>query len=547
MLAARPAAAETPRLLAVALEADDAAALCPPPACSLSDFWDRARAMGVTAAVLREKPLRRLAERGEVLHVPREEFEKWKALGLVAPGAVLQPDTLWIKDARVVEQVLEAVSRRGVAVATSASAGYTLVQFPEGYASVEDALGVYETAALLPLEGKSILPVFVGRDDGEPALGAVALRWRADGTPAGYAGSEPLSPADALLRARSVHVDAPRNAFLRASWAHPRRLLVVRLRASLGRDRAFELLRARLRELSEQGPDASLPAAAPPPFEPSRWAPAALAGLWFIALLGGLLSARMGLYALKVSRRRTKLAAPAAAPVAQLVCGLAGAVVVAQLFGWAARACLDALGEPLAPSQWTRATTLAPIVVGLLTLYRIDTDAWSKRLAKPLTGRRLLELLAAAAGLVLVLEPRATLDALGLLPVLSAAEDLLPWWVSARWREALVGVPCLLHAMFLVDWRLECPDCDSLPKGPAGDPRTWFIPGLVGPAGVIVAAARGSEPVWSAFAHSGAAAAVGALVGAALIYRRAASVRHAHSASEPEPEAGQADGPAAAD
>lgn len=531
-LLAAPSFAEPPRLMSVALEADDAAALCQPPACKLGDFWDRAKAMGVSAVVLREKPLRRLAERGEVLHVPREEFEKWRALGLVAPGAVLQPDTLWVKDPRVVEQVLEAVTRRGVAVSTSSQGAYVLVQFPEGYASVEDALGVYETSALEPLEGKGLLPVFVGRDEVDTPLGPVALRWRADGTPAGYAGAEPLSPADAMLRARSVSVQAPRAAFLRAAWGHPRRLLVVRLSVSLGRERSFELLRARLRELAERGPDATLPRTPPPPFEPAPWAWAARAGLWAIALLGGLLSARLGLLALKASRRRARRAAPLASPVLQLVCGLAAAVVVAQGFGWLARFCLDGLGRAIAPEGWARAVTLAPIVIGLLTLYRIDPEAWSRRLARPLTGRRALELMAAALALALVLQPRAILGAAGLLPWLHHLEDLAPWWAGLRWREALVGFPCLLHALFLVDWRLECPDCESLPPGPSGDPRTWFIPGLLGPAGVVVAAARGGETGWMSFSHSAAAAAAGALIGAAVIARRVAYVRHAHHQAE---------------
>lgn len=532
LLLAGAARAEPPRLFGVALEADDAAELCPPPACSLTDFWDRAAAMGVHAAVVREKPLRRLAERGEVLHVPREEFEKWKALGLVSPGATLQPDSLWIKDPRAAEQVLEAVSRRGVAVSTSAQAPYMLIQFAEGYAAVAESLGVYESGALLPLEGRGLIPVYVGREDGETRLGDVALRRLADGTAALYGGAEPLTPADALLRARTVSVEAPPNAVLRAAWAHPRRLLVFRMPAALGRERAFELLRERLRDLQKAGPRAPFPAAKNPeaaPFEPAPYSWAAAAGLWLVAVLGGLLSARCGLVALKASRRAAKASAPMLSPVAELFVGLAACLLAAQAFGWAARLCLDALGQPLASRAWQRAVLLAPVLIGLLTLYPVDPEEWSRRLRKPLTGRRLLEVLALLAAAALVLEPRGVLSRLGLTPALAGLDGALPWWATLRWREALVGFPCLLHALFLVDWRLDCPDCESLPRGAAGDPRTWFIPGLVGPAGVIVAASRGDAATADALVHSALAALMGALIGAVVIARRVARVRHAHA------------------
>lgn len=505
----------------MALESEDASALCPAPSCSLADFWDRARAVGVSAAVLRETPIGVLADRGEALYITRQEFEKWKALGLVAPGAVLKPDTLWIKDPGVLTQVLDAVGRRGVAVSTSATAGYQLVQFPEGYASVEDSLGVYDSEAMAALQGRRLAVVYAGAGaaeaPGDPSGTLIGLTWGADGQVTGQAGS----PGQFPLRARSVAVDAPEAELMRAAWSYPQRLLVVRLEPALGREANFDLLRERLRALARRGPQAPLPAQAPPGAPAPGPVPAAAlaCALWLIAALGGLLSARVGLAALKRSRGFAQRRLPPASPVLELLIGAAAALAAAHLFGCAARACLDALGRPVAPQSWTRLATACPIFVGVLTLYAIDPHDLARRVRRPVTWRQVFWAAGLVAAAALILEPRRLIEAAGAAPLLARLEDASPslWWGAWRWREALVGFPCLLYSMSLIEWRLECPDCSSLPKGPFGDPRTWFLPGLLAPAGVLEAAARGGPPLTMAFWHSCAAGALGCALGAALI------------------------------
>ena len=536
--AARARAGAPARVLAVALEADDAAALCPAPACSLADFWDRARAMGVTAAVVRERPLKRLAERGEVLHITREEFEKWKVLGLLAPGAVLKPDTLWIKDDAVLRQVLEAVERRGVSVSTSSMAGYNLVEFPEGYASVEESLGVYDSEALDALRGRKLAVIRVGRDAEGAEAYLAGLSWRPDGQVEGRGGLQAPASFDALLHARVLPVDAPAGAFVREAWSHPQRLLDVRLPAAPGREADFELLRARLRTLAQLGPSAGLPASAPRRPGPPSAAWLLSAALWLLACLGGLLSARAGLAALKRSRAFAQRALPVASPVLELLLGVCAMVLAAQLFGLAARACLDALGRPLASGAWLRAAVAAPIVIGVLTLYTLDPEDLSRRARRPATWRQLFLAAAGLAAAAVVLEPRAVLQAAGASAWLARLEDASPrlWWATWRWREVLVGFPCLLYAFFLIDWRLECPDCLAMPKGASGDPRTWFLPGLLAPAGVLGAAARGGVGPWTALAHSALAAAAGSLLGALLIGWRVRRSHHAgHGSKVPGP------------
>ena len=148
-----------------AIEAEEAATLCASTGYPLSDFLERAAAMGVRAVVLRQASIANLARRGEILRFSREEFEKWKAAGFIAPGIVLKPDTFWLRDERKFSQLTQAVLRLGMAVSTSSSAGYYLLQFPEGVmgAVSEDAtLGVYDPDMLQVLAGRSLLPVYAG-------------------------------------------------------------------------------------------------------------------------------------------------------------------------------------------------------------------------------------------------------------------------------------------------------------------------------------------------------------------------------------------------
>ncbi len=522
-----------PQIAALAVEAEDAAAVCQAPACRLGDFWDRAAAAGVSAVVLRECPLKELALRGEVLHVTREEFDKWQALGIVSPGATLKPDTIWVKDPQVLAQVLEAVERQGVSVSTASSAGYVLVQFPDGYAAASESLGAYDAETLASLDGHSLAKIF--SESQGLALKPVGLRWQADGRLAGYAGL----PGDWTLMPRLLDASCARAVLLRAAFSDPARLLVLRLSPQDGVDGAIERLRQARAALVAAGLTPGLPARAPSRPRPAAPAWLLAAALWSLGLVGPLLAARAGLSALKAARAQAAARWPVASPVLQLAAGLACETAAAAAMGLAARACLESLGFPGPSPAWVRFSVVAPVIVGLLTLYTIDLAQWAVVLAKPLSRGQALAAAALTAAGALVLDPRSIVISAGLWPALRQLESFAGplWWLPWRWRETLIGVPCLLYAMFLIDWRLDCPDCASLSGGTLNDARTWFLPGLLAPVGVAAAVARRGTPLALTLEQTAAALAIGSVLGAFLIVAR---MRRAHRAAvAPRPE-GQA-------
>lgn len=510
------------RVVVPAVEAEEAAALCARSGLSLEDFWDRVKAMGVAAAVLRQKPVRKLVERGEAFYFERGELEKWRTIGLVAPGVTLKPNTLWVKDARLVEQVLDSASQKGMTVTTSTSAGYHLVHLPT---AVEEAgLGAYDPELLRVLDGRGLAEVRAATE----RLSSVGLRWEAGGSVKGFPAAE--GPADLKLETRSVPVDAGPAELLRAAYGRPRRLLVFKLSAARGAEENFELLRACLRELSRRGLPLGLPAK--PPEEPSQPSPLQAwlirALLLLFALLGPLFSARTGLIAMKRVRVLAHERWPVVMPVAQLVCGILAAALVAAGVGAAARACFDALPAPPSVDSWAFAALAGPLTIGLLTLFTVDPAGWLERAAKPLTAAALLTAAAVLVAAALILEPRSALQAAGLWDWAGRLEEAPPafWWATWRWREILVGYPCLLQALYLINWKMDCPDCEAGPSGPASDPRLWFLLGLLAPIGVVVALGRGGVPQVLALEHTAWAAAGGSFLGAlGIAWRRRVASR----------------------
>jgi hypothetical protein len=233
-------------------------------------------------------------------------------------------------------------------------------------------------------------------------------------------------------------------------------------------------------------------------------------------VFGPLLAARAGLVALKRARVLALSRAPILSPVAQVAAGLAAAGIAAAFVGLAARACFASLGvlRPLAP--WARATLILPLAVAMLTLYTIDLEEWSRRFASTVRWGQLIGLGAAAAAALLLIEPRRLFFAAHLQGVFALLQrPELPWWWDWRWREALVGWPCLMQSFFLINWRMDCPDCASLDEHPLKDPRTWFLLGLLAPIGVVVSVGLQQAPRDAALAQTAWSALAGCLLGVA--------------------------------
>lgn len=495
------------RFALAALDSDEAAALCARAGYPLGDFWERAKAVGMGAALVREKPLSYFMERGDILRFTREEFEKWKAMGLISPGSSLRPDTLWAKSPELLAQAVASGLRQGLAVSTSSSGGYHLAEFSPGAAPGLPA--GYDPEILKSLEGRGLaLAAAVPASDQTPGRPArVRLLRFSRGVPAG----------DLLLPMRSIGVRAGLAQWLRAAHGGSRRLLLARLDTGAGIEPNFEALRGALRGLAQREVALSLPEPLEAGRQPGPWE-GRLRGLaaWLLGILGPLLAARAGLLALKRARTAALARLPVASPVIQLAAGMAGAAAGAVLAGLAARV----LSSPGSAESWAFWAMSGPMLIGLLTLYTIDLEEWRKNLGLPLSYGGCLKGLALSAGLVLLFFPRWVLaQAAGF----SAGPGPLAaafWWVPWRWREILIGFPCLLHAFFLVNWRLDCPDCESRQGSPLSDPRAWFLLGLLGPIGVITALGKGAVPAGLALRHTILALLMGSLFGGLSIAAR---------------------------
>jgi hypothetical protein len=225
---------------------------------------------------------------------------------------------------------------------------------------------------------------------------------------------------------------------------------------------------------------------------------------------------------------------PVASPVLQLAAGLASTAAFAAAAGLVVHAFAALTRQPL-PRNWAAATLVGPLVIAVLTLYTMDVESFRERLKKPATYGGLLSLGAVALAAAALLAPRWLLHRAGLWQGLRAAASHVPaaWWWPWRWRETLVGVPALVQALFLINWRLECPDCASLPVSRVNDPRHWFVVGLLAPIGVVAAVGQGSVPATLALLHTAWTLLLGGALGVVgiALRLRAAHDHHAEKAA----------------
>lgn len=504
-----------------AIEAEEAQALCAESGASLPHLLERIAALGIKAVVSRPAPLRRLVMRGEALLLSREELDKWKAFGVVAAGGTLKPDTVWLRDATLASELIEAAGRAPLSVSSHSSVGFHVLQFAGGLEPAMD-IQLYDPSVGPAAEGAGLLTLRLPADADTVAAAYQDGRWSLSARGENGAG-------DLFLEPRRIPVSASPAALWRAVYAHPRRLLVF----SLSRDQDLEaqlaLLRRHLRELSGRGLLLALPDE--PPHPRPRVQEGLVRGLlWFFALLGPLFVARMGILALKRGRVLVHERLPPASPVLQLAIGVIVAAAAALAMGLAVRAGFDALGRTGPEPAWQWTSLFGPMLIAALTLYTIDPESWSLWLSTPVTPALLLKTLGAAAVLSLLIQPRMIWPEAS--PRFDAFISSLPeplWWVGWRWREIFVGYPCLLHALFLVNWRMDCPECESVSRGPFKDPRGWFVLGLLAPIGLISSFSRLGTPMAAALEHSAGALLLGCGLGALLIAARLRLARDSRS------------------
>ena len=487
--------APSERVVLPAVEADAFAALTGRAAASTPEVWERLKAMGVAAVVLREETAAELAARGEVLHFSRAEVEKWRALGLVAAGGGPKPDSLWAKDARVLTRLSGALAARGIDVSTASVGGVRSLEMPSGVDLARVPAGFDpETVAVVSAAG--LIPVAAST-------------------------SAVVSVAGHRLWIRNLSVAARPPELLRAVNGRAMRLLILKPAAGVGLDENLERLRSALKIVKSAGFPSVLPEAARSN-ERDIWR---LFLFYAIGLLGPLLAARAGLAVERAIRGWIAVRAPIASPVPEILAGLSMMWAAASAAGLLAAASVAPEWREELARSWTVWTLSAPMIMGAAALFASEGPAVRARWLAPLRMRDLAFALVLIGALVGLLAPRAALRAAGLwesVDRFSAAADVL-WWWPWRWREILIGTPSLVLALILVGKREKSAQDGGGARIPAllGDPRVWLAFGLLAPSGTVAAIGAGGAPPALAVVQGAAACVIGAVLGLMAVRLRA--------------------------
>jgi hypothetical protein len=518
------------------LDAGEAAAACSASGTALSDFWARAQAMGVGGMVLRTQTLGELSDSGEALVFSRPEIAKWKGVGLISAGSPLRSTVLWVRDPKLFGRVAGALRGQRLVLSTSTVGGHGLIELSREPdpglkvgASSED-LALAEALGLVPLHLDPSGSAWVG----------------------GPRGPAPLRPP------RRVALPAPLPSLLRAIHSQPGRVLLLRLDPADDAESALAQVRVSLRPLRERGLIGTDAAG----LKDSRRGPLP-SGLrllaWALAVVGPIVAVRLGVIGFKSLRVRIRQLRPIASPAAEIALGVLLAGAAASAAGLIVGLLLIGGDAASLPESLALSTMLWPLAIGGLALYPVSARGLGRALARAPSYLDLIKGAALALGLVLLLRPRLLLAGAPLWPYLQAAADgsELLWWWPWRWREFLIGVPALMHALYLLG-RQAAPvppgsgerspsrdgagRMDVRPAGAGGtsaaageplraDPRPWLWLGMLFPVGVIAALGRPEAAPWLVLGQTAVVLAFGLLLGTAAL-----AVRCAWGALSPRPD-----------
>jgi hypothetical protein len=513
-----------PRSLAT-LDAGEAAAACAASGTELSDFWARAQAMGVGGMALRTQTLGELAGSGEALVFSRPEIAKWKGVGLISAGSSLKSTVLWVADPKLFGRVAGALRGQGLVLSTSTAGGHGLIELSR---EPDPGLKVGSSSEDLALAA---------------ALGLVPLRL----DPSGAAWVEGPRGPDFLRPPRRVALHAPLPSLLRAIHSQPGRVLLLRLDPGDDAEAALARVRAALKPLRERGLIGTDAAGLGAPRRGPR--PSGLRLLaWALAVVGPIIAVRLGVIGFKLLRVRILERRPIASPVAEIALGSLSAAAAASAAGLIVGLLLSGGDAASLPESLALSTMLWPLAIGGLALYPVSARGLGRGLARSPSYLDLAKGAALVLGIVLLLRPRLLLAGTPLWGALQAAADgsELLWWWPWRWRESLVGVPALMHALYLIGRQSAVPSGsgERLPSRDGGplpaDPRPWLWLSLFFPIGVIAALGRPEAEPWLVLGQTAAVLAAGAAVGAAALAARSAWEAWALSPSpdrtiDPEP------------
>jgi hypothetical protein len=481
---------EVDRAALAGVDAEEFARLAGRSPAASGELWDRLKAMGVAAAVLREETFADLSARGDVAYFSRAEVDRWRAAGLVPESSALKGGTVWARGPQALGRAAEALAAAGIDASSGTASTYSLELSAE--ADIAALPAGFDPPAVAALSAAGLLPVAASTG---PVVAVAGQR----------------------VWTRNLPVDARPGEILRAAHGRPLRLIVFRARPELDLEANVDRLRRSLRILRAAAPSGVLPAARSAPVESAARRRARLALVWLIGLFGPLLAARAGLQASRFLRGPTRALVPLASPVPQALGGLAAAWAAAALGGLAVAGLAPDGWRDGSAHAWTLWTWCAPLAVGGIALVASAPSSrrgWST----PVRRLDLAALAVFALAAVLLTAPRAALRASSFwesFDRLSAAAGAL-WWWPWRWREALVGAPSLALAFALVEERDAAGAAAGRPVLLA-QPRAWLWLGLLAPAGLVAAVGGAGEPVDAALLHGAAAHAFGAILGGAFV------------------------------
>lgn len=332
-------------------------------------------------------------------------------------------------------------------------------------------------------------------------------------------GSDPsVEIAGSEFWTRSLSVDAAPGELRRAALAHPRRLLIFSPQPEIGLEPNLDALRTELKVLRAMKISPLIPAPARTREAGNFERALRLIFVWLVAVAGPLFAVRAALLASReVGERACAWGIPAiAAPVPQVIAGLFAAWIVSSIAGLDAAALAPEGFRDGAERAWSLWTWWAPPAFAAGFLFP-PHSAVARRLGMPRAVHLVTPAMLFLAALALV-APRAALRIPPLWDLIDRAfASRLAWWWPWRWREILVGAPCLAAALAIIESKKTEAGAHRN-SSPAADPRLWILFGMLGPSGQIAALGGGGAPILETLREGALAFGVGAALSVLLTW-----------------------------
>ncbi|MFH2204255.1 MAG: hypothetical protein ABIJ96_14140 [Elusimicrobiota bacterium] len=542
---------------AVIVDARELGELCAP-VCAETGVLERLHTMGAAGVLLHPQSLESRIRAGDILRYTEQEISKLRATQVASAGAPLEPGALWIRDDAMLARVQDAAAAHRLPMTLRTFADQKVAVLAPGKAGKNFSVG-YDPLLAASVRRHGLKTVCLVRSmpelrlaEGRAAAALLAPGFAAEaGVPAGInivafanagpGSAGPLGSARRAVRAEflaaagtaaarlaaagEARVADGLGAFLREASRRGNALVVARLDMDRSLEDNLAALRGLLKELRRNGYAPRLEGGLLTASGGGRAAAAVRSSAGFcLTVLGPLLAMRWGIGVLRGMQEAGRL--PEASPFREVLAAAGTAAAAAAGFGAASYACMSFSAWRLGATRfdwlpWAEGLTF---VLAALALYDPDPRALSLFFRKKV-GRasELRVALPVAAATLLLLSPDWLRDwgPEAWLAGLRYADESL-WWAAARWREWLVGYPCLLVGLCLLFSRFAARRHKDLE---APDPRGWLLLGMFAPTGLAGVLAAAHTPIITLLSHSLQGALAGLPLGLLLLGARHGALR----------------------